>query len=160
MDTYERSVRVRAPFDDVWDFHSDESGLVALTPDWMRMEIEAVRGPDGEPDPEVLDAGSVVESSVRPFDIGPRQMWVSEISARERTGGSAYFQDVMAEGPFPEWEHTHLFYADGDETIVRDRVRYELPGGSLGRAVGPLGVVGFEPFFRYRHRRTRALLEQ
>jgi ligand-binding SRPBCC domain-containing protein len=160
MDTYERSVRVRAPFEDVWEFHSDESGLVALTPDWMRMEIEAVRGPDGEPDPEVLDAGSVVESSVRPFDIGPRQMWVSEISARERTGGSAYFQDVMAEGPFPEWEHTHLFYADGDETIVRDRVRYELPGGSLGRAVGPLGVVGFEPFFRYRHRRTRALLEQ
>jgi ligand-binding SRPBCC domain-containing protein len=160
METYERSVRVSAPFEEVWEFHSDESGLVALTPGWMRLEIEAVTGADGEPDPEVLDAGSVVESSVRPFGVGPRQTWVSEITARERTGGSAYFKDVMAEGPFPEWEHTHLFYADGGETIVRDRVRYELPGGSLGRAVGPLGVVGFEPFFRYRHRRTRELLEQ
>lgn len=159
MRTYERAVRVEAPFEEVWEFHSDESGLVALTPSWMHLEVESVVGPDGESDPDVLVAGSVLRSSVRPFNVGPRQEWTSEITAREREEGSAYFRDVMTDGPFDEWEHTHLFYADGEETIVRDRVRYEFPFGVLGRAAGPFGVVGFEPFFRYRHRRTKALLE-
>ncbi|MFD1526162.1 cyclase, partial [Halolamina salina] len=39
------------------------------------------------------------------------------------------------------------------------RVVYRLPLGGLGRALGPLGVVGFEPMFRYRHRQTKKLLE-
>jgi ligand-binding SRPBCC domain-containing protein len=159
MPTYERSTRVAAPFDAVWEFHSDEQGLIALTPGWMNLEVESVYGPEGDPDPAVLEAGSVVESSVRPFGVGPEQHWVSEITARERSDGSAYFRDVMTEGPFRHWVHTHLFYADGDGTIVRDRVEYRLPLGRLGDALGPLATVGFDPMFRYRHRRTRELLE-
>jgi ligand-binding SRPBCC domain-containing protein len=159
MATYERSVRVEAPFETVWEFHSDERGLVALTPDWMHLEVERTRGPDGEPDPEVLEAGAVVESSVRPFGVGPRQSWVSEIVARDHSPGSAYFRDVMSDGPFAEWVHTHLFYADDGATIVRDSVDYELPFGVLGRAVAPFSRVGFEPMFRFRHRETKRLLE-
>jgi ligand-binding SRPBCC domain-containing protein len=159
MPTYERSSRVVAPFEEVWEFHSDERGLVALTPGWMNLEIESVRGPRGDPGPDVLGAGSVVESSVRPFGVGPRQSWVSEITARERSGGAAYFRDVMSDGPFRRWVHTHMFYADGETTVVRDRVEYELPLGSVGKALGPLAVVGFAPMFRYRHRKTRELLE-
>jgi ligand-binding SRPBCC domain-containing protein len=159
MDSYERSVRVHAPLSEVWEFHSTESGLVALTPDWMGLQVEEIRGPDGEPDPAVLETGSTLRLSTRPFGVGPPQSWTSEIVARERDDGSAYFQDVMHDGPFEEWEHTHSFYADGDATIVRDRVRYELPLGAVGRAIGPAAVVGFAPMFRYRHRRTRQLLE-
>jgi ligand-binding SRPBCC domain-containing protein len=159
MPTYERSSRVVAPFDAVWDFHSDERGLVALTPGWMHPEIESVRGPDGKPDPEVLEAGSVIESSVQPFGVGPRQSWVSEITARERSEGAAYFRDIMTDGPFRRWVHTHAFYADGGTTIVRDCIEYELPLGGVGDALGRLAVVGFEPMFRYRHRKTRELLE-
>lgn len=159
MPTYTRSSRVVAPFEDVWDFHSDERGLVALTPGWMNLDIESVRGPGGDPEPDVLEAGAVVESSVRPFGVGPRQSWVSEITARERSDGAAYFRDVMSDGPFRRWVHTHMFYADGETTIVRDRVEYELPLGSVGDALGPLAVVGFGPMFRYRHRKTRELLE-
>lgn len=159
MPTYERSTRVGAPFEDVWEFHSNEQGLIALTPDWMNLEIESVRGPDGDPDPAVLETGSVIESSVRPLGVGPRQGWTSEIAARDRSAGSAYFQDVMTDGPFREWRHTHMFYADDGATVVRDRVEYRLPLGGLGDAVGPLATVGFEPMFRYRHRETRELLE-
>jgi ligand-binding SRPBCC domain-containing protein len=159
MQTYERSVRVAAPFEDVWEFHSTEDGLVALTPGFLNIRIEDVRGPDGEADPEVLATGSVVESSIRPLGVGPRQTWVSDIVARERSAGAGYFRDVMREGPFPEWTHTHMFYADNGSTVVRDRVEYELPLGGVGRALGPLGVVGLDPMFRYRHRTTRKLLE-
>lgn len=160
MARYERSVRVCAPLSEVWEFHSTERGLEALTPDWMGLRVESVVGPDGDPDPDVLEAGSVLESSVRPFGVGPRQRWVSEITDRESEEGSAYFRDVMTDGPFAEWEHTHLFFADGDSTVVTDRVEYVFPGGSLGRAVSPFAVVGFEPMFRYRHRKTRELLER
>jgi len=158
MDTYERSVRIAAPLSEVWEFHSTEAGLVALTPDWMRLEVEDVRGPDGEPDPELLEAGSRLRCSVRPLGIGPRQRWTSEIVEREESEGAAYFRDVMHDGPFPEWEHTHSFFEDGEGTLLRDRVQYELPLGALGRAVGPAAVVGFEPMFRFRHRRTKELL--
>ncbi|WP_424003567.1 SRPBCC family protein [Haloarcula salina] len=160
MDTYERQVRVAAPLSAVWDFHATGDGLVALTPDWMNIRIEEQRGPDGESDPEELTAGSVVVSSIQPFGVGPRQRWVSDIVERREEDGEAMFRDEMREGPFPHWVHTHTFRADGDDaTIVHDRVEYELPGGPLGRAVGPLGLLGFEPMFRYRHRKTKELLE-
>ena len=159
MSVYRRRSRVAAPLDEVWSFHSRISGLEALPPDWRRLTEEAVRGPDGERDPEILDPGSRVRLSVRPFGVGPRQRWVSRIVEREREDGRAWFVDRMEEGPFPEWEHTHLFFADGDETVTEDRVVYELPFGDVGRALGPLARVGFEPMFRYRHRRTRDLLE-
>lgn len=158
--TFERSVRVAAPIEDVWEFHSRVDGLLALTPDWVDPRVESVRGPDGEADPDVLEAGAELTLSVRPgVVVGPRQRVTSRIVARERFDGAAYFRDEMTEGPFPEWRHTHLFYRDGAETIVRDHVAYRLPLGEVGRLLGPLAVVGLEPAFRYRHRRTRALLE-
>lgn len=158
MPTYRRRTRVDAPLDAVWDFHSRIEGLEALTPGWANLRVEAVRGPDGEDDPEILETGTRIRLSVRPFGVGPRQQVVSVISAREREDGSAYFRDVMDDGPLAEWEHTHSFFADGDGTVLEDRVVYEFPTAP-GRAVSPLARVGFEPLFRYRHRRTRELLE-
>lgn len=173
--TYERSVSVDAPFETVWDFHSRISGLGDLTPDWLDLRVEAVRTPDGKPvtgpdgDPVagpdlaeaagVLEAGTVVQLSVAPDGVLPRQRWTTRMLAREAGDGAAYVRDEMADGPFAEWVHTHLFYRDGDGTLVRDVVRYGLPGGGIGRRLGPLATVGFEPVFAYRHRRTKALLE-
>jgi len=159
MPVYEREVRVAAPLDEVWEFHSTSRGLVDVSPEWMHLRVEATRGPDGESDPAVLEKGSVVEASMRPFGVGPRQQWVSEIVARGESEDSAMFRDIMTEGPFPEWSHTHRFRADGEDTIVSDHVEYELPGGPLGELAGPFGVVGMEPMFRFRHRKTKELLE-
>lgn len=159
MAHYERSVRVNAPFESVWEFHATADGLKALTPDWMNLRVEEIRGPDGNLDPPELLSGSTLRASVRPFGVGPRQEWLSVITDRERSDGAGYFRDRMDDGPFKEWEHTHLFYADGDSTIVRDRIRYQLPFGPLGEIAGPLARVGFEPMFRFRHQRTRELLE-
>jgi len=159
MAVYERATRVDAPFAEVWDFHSTIAGLEALTPGWMNLEIERVVGPDGDPNPEVLTAGSNAVSSVRPFGVGPRQEWTSHIVERTEKEGWARFVDTMEGGPFANWKHTHTFHEEGDATLVHDHVEYELPGGGLGRVVSPLAYVGLDPMFRYRHRKTRELLE-
>ena len=137
MAVYERSTLVRAPLDDVWAFHATVDGLVELTPDWLGMTVEAVRGPDGEADPEVLEVGSEVDLSLRPLGVGPRQRWTSRIVARERSDDAAEFRDEMLDGPFARWHHTHRFQAVPEGTRVIDRVEYALPLGPLrwrGRA--------------------------
>jgi ligand-binding SRPBCC domain-containing protein len=159
MPVYSRETVVRAPLSTVWDFHSRLSGLEALTPDFVNLRVEGVSGPDGEADPEILDAGTEISMSMRPFGVGPRQHWTSVITERTEDEGAATFRDVMHDGPFRRWEHTHSFYATAGGTRVVDRVEYRLPVGGLGDLLGPLAWVGFEPTFRYRHRRTRELLE-
>ncbi len=159
MAEFRREVRVHAPLSDVWEFHSTEQGLLALTPDWMHLEVESVIGPDGEPDPDILETGSELHMSVQPFGVGPRQTWTSVITEREERDGAAWFTDKMEGGPFESWEHTHSFFADGETTLLRDNVEYELPFGALGRAISPLSGIGFVPMFRKRHQKTRQLLE-
>ncbi len=159
MATYQRETRVRAPLEGVWAFHSSVSGLEALTPEWMGLRVESVVGPDGETDPDVLETGAEISLSIRPFDVGPRQHWRSVIVTRERSDGSAFFRDEMVDGPFETWVHTHSFFADGEETILRDHVEYVLPFGSIGDFATPFSRLGFEPMFRTRHKRTKAHLE-
>lgn len=159
MAIYERSVHVDAPLDEVWDFHLQASGLETLTPEWLNLRVEQITGPRGEVDPDVLETGSTIVSSVRPFGVGPRQRWTSRVVERRRDDGRALLRDEIVDGPFPTWEHTHRFTGDGDGTLVHDRVEYELPGGPFGRLASPFACVGFEPVFRHRHRRTKELLE-
>jgi ligand-binding SRPBCC domain-containing protein len=158
MATYERETYVEAPLSKVWEFHSQVDGLEALTPGWMGLSVRRVRGPHGESDPEVLESGSEIEMELRPLG-GPTRSWTSLITDRRKEEDRAVFKDVMRDGPFRRWTHVHQFLAEGTGTRIRDTVHYELPGGKLGRLVGPTAIVGFEPMFRYRHRRTKELLE-
>lgn len=155
MATYERTTRVAVPLEEVWAFQSTVDGLRAVTPDFLNLEVHDVVGPDGEADPEALVEGTRLRMSIRPFGAGPRQRWTSVILERTEDDGAAMFRDRMVEGPFPEWEHTHQLFADDGGTRLVDRIEYRLPGGPLGALISPLGVVGMEPMFRARHRRTR-----
>lgn len=159
MPVFSRQTRVRAPFEEVWDFHSRSEGLEKLTPAFMRLRIERIVDSSGELDPDYLFEGARIDATVRPFGIGPRRGWTSVVVDRSTSPGAAEFVDEMKDGPFPHWQHTHSFYADGSETLIRDRIEYQLPFGSLGRVAGQFGDVGFEPMFRYRHRKTKEILE-
>ncbi|WP_331236452.1 SRPBCC family protein [Natronorarus salvus] len=159
MATYERETFVDAPLSVVWRFHSKADGLRALTPDWLGLDVIEVRGPHGDPNPEELVVGSEIDIRMRPFGRLPGGEWTSKITERAYDGESAMFRDVMVEGPFARWVHTHQFAAERGGTRLRDTVSYELPPGGLGRRLSPFGVVGFEPMFRHRHRTTKELLE-
>lgn len=158
MPVFTRHTRVRAPLESVWAFHSSVEGLVALTPGFVGLRIERVVDAEGEPvDRDRLEAGTRVGISIRPFGAGPRRGWTSVIVERTKESEAGVFVDEMQDGPFPRWRHTHAFYADGPETLIRDRVEYKLPP-KLDR-LERFGVLGFEPVFRYRHRRTKKVLE-
>lgn len=159
MPVFSRQTRVRAPFEEVWEFHSRSEGLEELTPAFMRLRIERIIDPSGERDPDYLFEGTRIDATVRPFGIGSRRGWTSVIVDRSTSPGAAAFVDEMEDGPFPRWRHTHSFYADGSETLIRDRIKYQLPFGGLGWVAGQFGDVGFEPMFRYRHRKTKKVLE-
>jgi len=157
MQTFERDLRVDAPLDEVWAFHSTVDGLLALTPDWANLRVDGVEWPEdrGGRDDEVLVEGTRIQMSVRPLGVGPRQTWTSVITERVEADGHAYFVDAMEEGPFPEWEHTHSFFADGDQTVLRDHVEYRAPLGGVGALGSPAALW---TMFRFRHRQTRASL--
>lgn len=159
MLTYERETWVDVPLADVWEFYSTPTGLTAVTPPWLHLRVEEVRGSDGSLNPDVLEVGSTVRVSMQPFGIGPRYRWTSRIVRRERTDGAAVFEDRMVGGPFRTWHHIHQFYSDGGRTLLRDTVEYELPFGVFGESMSSQVGVFFEPAFRHRHRRTKALLE-
>ncbi|MFA9517999.1 SRPBCC family protein [Halopenitus sp. H-Gu1] len=160
MPTYRRRTRIAAPLERVWEFHSRVEGLTALTPDWMNLRIDSVVGPDGERDLEILEEGTRIRMSLHPFGIGPRRGWTSHIRRRRSNPGRAYFIDDMEEGPLPRWEHTHLFFADGDETVLVDDLEYRMPIGIVTDRLDPLVQLGFEAMFRDRHRKTGSLLEE
>jgi ligand-binding SRPBCC domain-containing protein len=69
------------------------------------------------------------------------------------------FVDEQRRGPYALWHHTHTFEADGDETIMRDVVRYRVGFGPLGALVGALVVRrDLEEIFDVRARRVRELV--
>lgn len=157
MAVYERTAWIRAPLDDVWRFHSTPTGLVAVSPTWLRLVVERAAGPEGRPTDEFSE-GTEVTLSIRPFGLGPRQRWTSRIVSRTREPDRAEFRDEMLDGPFTTWVHTHRFEATAGGTRMTDRVRYELPLGPA-HGLSRLAWPGFALVFADRHRRTRANLE-
>ena len=62
------------------------------------------------------------------------------------------FVDAQEQGPFALWEHEHRFEILDGRVHMLDRVRYRLPLGALGRAVGGLPVrVALDAIFDYRY---------
>jgi hypothetical protein len=61
------------------------------------------------------------------------------------------FVDEAVRGPFPVWRHTHAFTAEGDGTVLADRIEYAFPLGGLTR---PLleGTVRRRLVRAFRHR--------
>jgi ligand-binding SRPBCC domain-containing protein len=124
----------------VFAFFSDAWSLPLLIPDWIRFDILT-------PGPLVMQQGTHFDYAIRLHGVPFR--WKSEISIWDPPHG---FVDEQRRGPFRSWIHTHSFEeADSDRTIVRDVVRYGVPGGAL---VDRLIV---EPKLRkiFAHRRRR-----
>jgi ligand-binding SRPBCC domain-containing protein len=75
-------------------------------------------------------------------------------------GAGVRFVDMQLRGPYALWHHTHEFSPDGpDSTLMRDTVRYALPGGPLGAVPHTLFVKAeLDRIFDHRARKVPELL--
>ena len=143
----ERSQRLpRAP-EEVFPFFADAFNLEAITPAWLRFRVLT-------PAPVTMAAGTRLEYRLRLHGLPLR--WLTRIEVWEPP---VRFVDVQVRGPYRLWHHTHSFEPDGDGTLMRDRVRYALPFGSLGEAAHALLVRrDLDRIFAVRHAVVRARL--
>lgn len=145
---HESSVTVPRPRPEVFPFFADAANLERLTPPWLRFEILTPR-------PIEMREGALIDYRLRVRGVPVR--WRSRIAAWEPPG---YFADEQVEGPYRSWFHEHELETaeDGAATRVRDRVRYEVPGGPLAPLVHRLLVRrDVEKIFAYRRKRLREI---
>jgi ligand-binding SRPBCC domain-containing protein len=70
--------------------------------------------------------------------FGLRRIHESEITRYERP---VFFQDTMVRGRFKRLEYDHQFVEIDGQTLLTDKVRFSMPLGWVGRAVGKRVVV-------------------
>lgn len=114
------------PRDRVFAFFSAAENLERITPPELKFRITT-------PLPIAMRVGALIEYRLRlggvPFG------WTTRIDAWEPP---VRFIDVQLRGPYALWEHTHEFEEVEGRTRIRDRVRYRLPFGVLGRLALPM----------------------
>jgi ligand-binding SRPBCC domain-containing protein len=116
----EREQVIHHELDQVFAFFSAARNLEQLTPPWLRFEVLT-------PEPVQMRAGTLIEYRLRLHGLPLR--WLTLIEEWEP---GQVFVDRQIHGPYRLWHHTHRFSPHPDGTLVRDRVRYELPLGRLG----------------------------
>ena len=121
--TLEREQWIPVSLDRAFDFFGDAANLERITPPWLGFRILS-------PLPVEMRTGARIEYRIWLGGVPAR--WATRIT---RWDPPRAFVDLQESGPYALWEHLHEFAPLGAGVLMRDRVRYALPFGYLGRAV-------------------------
>lgn len=126
---FESEQLVAAPLGKVFEFFSSAENLQRITPPSLNFEILT-------PLPIAMRTGALIDYKLRIRGLPVR--WRTEI---QEWNPPHSFVDLQLKGPYALWHHTHTFteHSNG-ETLMRDRVRYQVPLGPLGLLVAPFFV--------------------
>ncbi|HEX4945727.1 MAG TPA: SRPBCC family protein [Blastocatellia bacterium] len=144
----ERAQIIERSLDATFEFFSDAHNLEKITPAFLRFKIMTPR-------PLQMQAGTRIDYSLSLFGIPFR--WQTLIETWEP---GVQFVDRQVKGPYALWVHTHTFTAlNAEQTLMRDRVEYQLPLGWLGKLAHKLFVAAtLKKIFDYRAQSTARLL--
>lgn len=146
LQIFETSMRLPRPREDVFDFFADAGNLQRITPPELHFRVLTQQ-------PLRIAEGTLIDYRLRL--LGVSFSWQTCI---DRWDPPLCFVDRQVRGPYRRWIHTHTFVAEGDETIINDRVEYLLPLPPFGRIVSPLVKWQLTRIFSYRQRAIRKLL--
>jgi ligand-binding SRPBCC domain-containing protein len=141
---FQRSVLLDAPVTEVYAFHENPRNITKISPASLRINSIECSVP--------AHAGDEFRLSVSQFGIALEWVGVWEAAVP-----GSHLVDGARKSPFRHWRHHHLFQAEGNKTIMTDRVEYALPGGVLGLLLDlTMMPIVFFLMFIARHRATKA----
>ncbi len=139
MHEFRRRVRVAVPVESLFAWHERPGAFARLAPPWDTPTVVSHTGG--------IRDGARVELRVQ---VGPvPTTW--KIEHRDYIE-NRQFRDVMLEGPFAEFLHTHAFDSDGaSASVLEDHINYRLPLAPLGDVGEHFARETLHRVFRYRH---------
>ncbi|HUN58413.1 MAG TPA: TIGR01777 family oxidoreductase [Candidatus Binataceae bacterium] len=139
-----QKTRVEAPLEEVFHFFAQPQNLGVMTPAAMQFRIISTL-------PDEIRAGLRIEYSLQ---LGPIPLrWRTHI---EEWQPPHLFVDSQESGPYRSWWHEHHFRADGNATVMEDRVYYAPPLGPLGMVANAVIVApALGDIFTYRKQAMR-----
>jgi len=147
MASFEDRVTVQCSVEDVFDFFT-------ITRNHEKMS-EGNLGLAFTQAPERFEQGSRLHFDIQGF--GQVQSVVYEILEFERP---QRYLEQQVEGPMKEWIHEHLFIAEGDTTVVVDKVQFQPPGGLMGFLISESRVLeSLEDGIYSRNQALKQMLE-
>ncbi len=117
--SFDESLIVDHPLDEVFPFFANAENLEKLTPDWLKFSIDT-------PTPIEMKAGALIDYKIRFRGIPMK--WRTEIKVWEPP---FRFVDTQLKGPYSLWHHEHLFEEVDGGTRITDRIHYRVLGGKL-----------------------------
>ena len=132
------TTRINAPVEEAFAFFSKPGNLGLITPSAMRFRMVG--------HVPAMAEGAIITYKVR---VGPLPVrWRTRVVAWD-PGRS--FADVQDSGPYRLWRHEHSFAAQGNHTVMEDRVLYAPPGAFLAGLANRFFVASrLRDIFKYR----------
>jgi ligand-binding SRPBCC domain-containing protein len=146
LHTLSREQFLDRPPAEVFPFFADARNLEAITPPVLGFRVM------GE-GPIEMRAGALIQYRLRLRGLSLD--WLTRIDEWEP---GARFVDSQLAGPYRLWHHTHTFERQGSGTLMRDLVRYALPGWPLGELAAPLVRRELAAIFDFRRDTVARLL--
>lgn len=142
-----KSSRFAVSPEELFAFHMDPANLARISPPWPPLVM-------------VTPAKQTEAGDVQVFRVGPgpfARTWQARITRLEP---GRLLEDTQESGPFRRWRHQHRVEREGKGSRLTDVVAFRLfptPAGAFLEfwLVRPALLA----MFAWRHRRTRALLE-
>jgi ligand-binding SRPBCC domain-containing protein len=116
------------PIEDVFEFFSRAENLEEITPPELSFHILT-------PTPIAMHEGTLIDYRIKLGFVPMR--WRSRIT---EWAPPQRFADEQLKGPYLSWYHTHTFEEKDGGTVIRDEVRYEVPGWFLEPLIHKLFV--------------------
>lgn len=148
MRTLERESVIKAPIEEVFSFFGKAENLNIITPPQLKFDIVT-------PLPITIKEGTIIDYKIKISGLSFN--WRTKITEWEPP---RRFIDIQTRGPYKMWVHEHTFIADGNKTIMKDKVNYISKGWFLEPLIQRFFVrKKVEDIFDYRQKKLSAIFK-